>query len=97
MLCFLGHAGDPEEFGGRSRGRRGVGTGVGADALPPRSCSEDAPHAAHAVPLLRQVRSSYCRSIRVEHTERFVIYMNESIFLANTGHVLSSVSTEQKQ
>lgn len=53
--CSLWNAGDPEELSGGSSWRRGLGTGVWTDALSPGPRPEDTPHAAHAVPLLRQV------------------------------------------
>lgn len=58
-ILFFFNTGDPEELGGCSRRRWGFGTGVWADALPPRPGAEDASHAAHAVPLLRQVSRSH--------------------------------------
>lgn len=60
MGCSLWNAGDTEELGGGSSWWRGFGTGVWADTLSPRPCPEDTPHAAHAVPLLRQVSPIYC-------------------------------------
>ena len=69
-VCSLWPAGDPEELGGSSSWRRGIRAGVRADALSPRPRPEDTPHAAHAVPLLRQVGPTHCLTYKRSKEDR---------------------------